>query len=197
MHICLIVWSQRDASQSLKVGKYLETLLHDQWVTTTMIVLAEHGLPFYDNAHNPEQSPALRQPYADKLLAAEGIVVITPEWWGMVPGELKNLFLWSKGEEMAHKPALITAVSAWTWGAYPVAELRMSSYKNSKICYMPDQLIIRHVNSVLNTELWGEDDTRIRTRIEKTVAVFLSYVSAFRAIREDDAISNNPMPMGM
>lgn len=45
-----------------------------------MLILAEHGLPRYDNAHNPETSHEIRQPYADKLLAAEGIVVITPEW---------------------------------------------------------------------------------------------------------------------
>jgi hypothetical protein len=115
----------------------------------------------------------------------------------MVPGELKNLFLWCKAGEIAHKPALITAVSSWTWGAYPIAELRMSSYKNTKICYMPDQLIIRHVNSVLNAELWGEDDTRIRARIEKTIAVLLSYTRAFTSIREDATIENNPMPHGM
>ena len=197
MNICLIVWSQRDESQSLKVAQYLETLLHDQWVATSMIVLAEHGLPWYDNEHNPDVTPELRKPYAEKLSKADGLIVITPEWWGMVPGELKNLFLRCKAGEIAHKPALITAVSAGTGGAYPVAELRMSSYKNTKICYMPDHLIIRHVNNVLNHEIAWEDDIRIRARIEKTVAVLLSYTRAFKAIREDTAIDENPMPQGM
>jgi hypothetical protein len=39
---------------------------------------------------------------------------------------------------------LIIAVSGGAGGgAYPVAELRMSSYKNSRICYLPEHLIVR------------------------------------------------------
>ncbi len=45
---------------------------------------------------------------------------------------------------------LIVAVSSGAGGAYPVAELRMSSYKNSRICYIPEQIIIRDVENVLN-----------------------------------------------
>ena len=72
-------------------------------------------------------------------------MVIAPEWHGQVPAGLKNFFLICGRAEVGHKPALITTVSSGDGGAYPVAELRMSSYKNNRICYIPEQLIIRNV----------------------------------------------------
>ena len=33
-----------------------------------------------------------------------------------------------------------------------VAELRASSYKNNRLCYIPENLIVRNVGSVLNDD---------------------------------------------
>ncbi len=62
-----------------------------------------------------------------------------------VPAGLKNFFLMFSRFELGHKPAMIVAVSSGDGGAYPVAELRMSSYKNNRICYIPEQLNLRNV----------------------------------------------------
>jgi len=45
--------------------------------------------------------------------------------------------------ELGHKPALIVAVSSGDGGAYPVSELRMSSYKNNRLCYIPEQVALK------------------------------------------------------
>ena len=77
-------------------------------------------------------------PISNKLASSDAFIVISPEWHGMAPAGLKNFFLmWGKGE-LAHKPALIITVSSGDGGSYPVAELRMSSYKNNRICFLPE-----------------------------------------------------------
>ena len=104
----------------------------------------------------------------------------------MVPSGLKNFFLmWGKGE-LAHKPALIVAVSAGDGGAYPVAELRMSSYKNNRLCYIPEQLIVRHVESVLNDtgDNNPEADTYFRDRSLFALRLLREYALALRAVRD-------------
>lgn len=89
------------------------------------------------------------RPIADELKHSDGFIIIAPEYHGMVPAGLKNFFLCFGRNELAHKPGLIVGVSSADGGAYPVAELRMSSYKNSRICYISEQLIVRNVESVL------------------------------------------------
>lgn len=196
--ITLLVWSQRTDSQSLKVGRYLSGLLDAKAVPNTMVELSDHSLPWYDDEHNPDVSPSLRDWYAQLLNQSDAFVIISPERWGMASPALKNFFLRCKKWEMAHKPALLVGVSSGGGWAYPIAELRMSSYKNTKICYLPDHLIIRHVKQVLN-ELspTDEDDRRIRTRIDKTIDVLLAYRKAFSTMRSEDCIAVDTMPNGM
>ena len=138
-------------------------------------------------------------PLSASLAASDGFVVISPEWHGMVPSGLKNFFLmWGQGE-LAHKPALIVAVSAGDGGAYPVAELRMSSYKNNRICYIPEQVIVRHVERVLNEE--GENDPRsdpyLRERILFALRILHVYALALRQVRDGGATNHPKFKNGM
>ena len=57
----------------------------------------------------------------------------------------KNFFLICNKGELAHKPGLIVSISSGNGGAYPVSELRSSSYKNTHIMWIPEQIIIRNV----------------------------------------------------
>ena len=54
--------------------------------------------------------------------------------------------------EFAHKPGLIVSISSGNGGAYPISELRSSSYKNSHILWIPENIIIRKSNPYTNTE---------------------------------------------
>ena len=73
---------------------------------------------------------------------------MTPEWNGMATPAIKNFFLYFSSSVLFHKPALIVTVSAGHGGAYPVIELRSSGYKNTKLCYIPEHVIIREAANV-------------------------------------------------
>ena len=66
--------------------------------------------------------------------------MISPEWAGMAPAHLKNFLLMCDGGELAHKPAQLIGVSSGMGGAYPIAELRMSGYKNNFLMWLPDHM---------------------------------------------------------
>jgi hypothetical protein len=96
----------------------------------------------------------------------------------------------SKGGELAHKPALIVTVSSADGGAYPVAELRMSSYKNSRLCYIPEQVIVRNVESVLNSNADDNNasaDEYFRARILYALKLLREYTLALSAVRASGA----------
>jgi hypothetical protein len=118
----------------------------------------------------------------------------------MAPPALKNfLLLCSDDGCLAHKPALVVSVSASAGGAYPVAELRMSAGKNTKLCFVPDHVIIRNVANVLNEDeiSAGEADTLIRSRLRHSFEMLLQYGRALRAVREHPSARDTRFRFGM
>lgn len=204
MKIIAISGSHRSNSQSGKVARYVEHRIPSLSPSTcsSVIDLAITALPFWDEGiwHNDPEWEAKLQPLSEQLAQADGFVIVTPEWHGMVPAALKNFFLmWSK-QELAHKPALIVSVSAGTGGAYPIAELRTSSYKNNNLCYLPNHVIIRHVTSVLNEDIDtnnAEEDSKIRERVDHALQTLLVYSQAFQNIRETQIVDLQRYPFGM
>jgi NAD(P)H-dependent FMN reductase len=191
MKITIISGSQRKDGQSLKVARYIESRLLGQQLCDEAYVfsLGENSIPLWseDIWDGDPKWKALLNPVAEELIQSDGFVVIAPEYNGMVPSGLKNFFLCFGRNELAHKPALIVGVSSADGGAYPVAELRMSSYKNSRICYMPEQLIVRNVESVLNTDPAENDkdaDAYFRDRIDWTIKQLKQYAIALKQVRE-------------
>jgi len=180
MRITLIAGSNRSDSQSGRVAQYLAQRLQQLNVETDIIDLAAEPLPLWpaESTNNPWPG------FADKLRAAQAVVVITPEWNGMACPALKNLFLYAGRRELAHKPALLVGVSSGQGGAYPIAEMRSSSYKNCRLCYLPDHLIVRHVESVMGETVTGEDDQRIRARADWSLQLLLDYANAMRDLHE-------------
>ncbi len=187
-HIVLISGSHRQNSQSRKVANYAAANITrlNPAVTTDIIDLAGNPLPLWDGEGSKPDSATGKvwQPMAARLQKADGLVVISPEWHGMVPAGLKNFFLHATGKEVGHKPAMIISVSAGHGGTYPVAELRMSSYKNSRIVYTPDHVILQNVTNILNGDTEADKtDGYLRRRIEFGLRTLLAYTEAFKSIR--------------
>jgi hypothetical protein len=109
---------------------------------------------------------------------------------------LKNLLLLC-GPSIAHKPGLIVGVSSGMGGTYPVSELRGFSTKNSKLCFIPDHLILRNVAQLLQgASPEGDIDKQVRERIDYTLQVFFEYNNAFKSMRESSKIDLKLFPYG-
>lgn len=186
----------------MKVGRFIERTIQQQFPSTSVyfLELATTPLPLWDESFrtgSPEWT-AVWGPVSAQLLASDGFVMISPEWGGMVPAALKNLFLLAGTAELGHKPGLIVGVSASRGGAYPIAELRSSSYKNNHICYIPEHLIVREVKSVLNDPAPSSpEDVYIRNRIAYAVRVLDAYAHALIAVRAGNVLDHQTYPYGM
>jgi len=157
MKISIISGSHRNPSQSEKVARYIESELSSNFddIEPWVYALADNPLPLWDQSlweDNEEWNQRLA-PLRQQLSESDGFVIIVPEWHGQVPAGLKNFFLMFTRFELGHKPALIVAVSSGDGGAYPVSELRMSSYKNNRLCYIPEQLILRNIESIRSAKI--------------------------------------------
>ncbi|MBT4446137.1 NAD(P)H-dependent oxidoreductase [archaeon] len=200
----IIIGSHRSASESTKVGKYIAAELKklDSKSSSTIIDLRDNPLPLWDESKwDPKGNlTKLWKPYSTKLKSCDAFVVISPEWAGMVPAGLKNFFLYCGNTEVGHKPAMIVTVSSGRGGHYPNAELRMSSYKNNHICYVPDHVVVSGVKDVLNDDKLDEEnkgDFYIKQRIEYSLKMLGVYADAFVKIRKSEVIDYEKYPYGM
>jgi len=204
MKISIISGSHRKVSQSEKVARFIQRTLEENAVCEEawLFSLAANPLPLWDEgiwASDRDWEQRLA-PISAELASSDAFVIISPEWHGQVPAGLKNFFLmWGKGE-LAHKPALIVTVSSADGGAYPVAELRMSSYKNNRLCYIPEQVIVRNVERVLNEDAAQNDteaDSYFRERIAYALNILKEYGAALRQVRASGAADLSVFKNGM
>jgi NAD(P)H-dependent FMN reductase len=202
MKIGIISGSHRNPSQSEKVARFMQQQLEAKGTDTWLYRLAENPLPLWDQGiwDGDEQWKAILDPLREQVSSCDGFVIVTPEWHGQAPAGLKNFFLMFNRFEMGHKPGLITAVSSGDGGSYPVAELRMSSYKNNRLCYIPEHLILRNVESVLNPNPADNNpssDEYYRERIDWSLDVLLGYAKALTSMRQSTPIFHDKFGNGM
>jgi NAD(P)H-dependent FMN reductase len=203
MKITVISGSHREQAQTLKVARVIRRMLDDGICEETALIdLGNNPLPLWDTGvwEGHEKWPPLLDPIRDELTSSDGFVVCTPEWHGQVPAGLKNFFLLFGKNELGHKPAMIVAVSSADGGAYPVAELRMSSYKNSRLCYIPEQVIVRNVERVLNDDPAANNesaDSYFRERIPWALNILREYAVALGQVRGSGATETEKFGNGM
>jgi NAD(P)H-dependent FMN reductase len=202
MTIAILSGSHRDKSESQRVANYiaarLPVLVKDQ--KPQMISLANNPLPLWEeDAWKPQSAHAkLWQPYAETLRSARGLVIISPEWAGMVPPGLKNFLLHCSTSELAHKPALLVTVSAARGGTHPINELRISGYKNNKVVYLPEHIIIRNVGDMLvGDKPASKDDEYLRNRMDYGLLMLLAYAKALAPLGGEFQELDKNYPFGM
>ena len=200
MNIAIIPGSHRTQGESRRISNVLNDILTKELnAKTTLLDLQELKLPMWDDGvwGKAERWQKIWSPVSQQLQKADGFVVVSPEWSGMVPPGLKNFFVLCDAHELAHKPGLIVAVSSGMGGAYPVAELRMSSYKNTRICWMPDHVIIRTVTNIWkNPSTNPQLDQEIRNRAVYHLKVLTAYANALKTVRASGIIDYKQFPYG-
>ncbi len=188
MNLLIISASQRINSQSNKVAQYLAEI-SSGFNTINHIELCRQNLPLWDGEKSSKESQQSNWlNINESLKKADALILITPEWGGTASPLLKNFLMMCEGQVTAHKPTLLISVSSGINGAYPIAELRMNAFKNNKLVAIPDHLIIRNVEEVLNNCAQNKQkrttrDNSIRTRIAYSLHTLKHYAKTHKHLR--------------
>ena len=153
MQISLISASHRKASQSKRVADIIGSRLKviNPSIKNFDLDLGSANLPFWSSEKKGGQGIWGKewQNISQNLKDSSGFIIVVPEYGGMATPQAKNLFLLCGDGELAHKPGLIVSISSGNGGSYPIAELRSSSYKNTHLMWIPENIIIRNVEDYL------------------------------------------------
>ncbi len=185
--IGIIIGSVREKSESARIGAHVAARLRvlEPRISIEMFDLRTLSVPLWheDKWTVGSEMQAFWKPLSTRLKACDGFVVISPEWAGMAPAHLKNFLLMCDGGELAHKPAQLISISSGMGGAYPIAELRMSGYKNNFLMWLPDHMVLRQVASLFASETPTPLDVELTARMDYGLAFLTETAKALGPVR--------------
>lgn len=173
--IALIVGTNRPGSNTRKVAAHVEGIYRGLGVSLRVVDLAE--LPaevFHPAAY--ARKPAAFEPFAEAVLEATGLVVVTPEYNGSMPGVLKYFIdLLKFPESFERKPVCFIGLSAGAWGALrPVEQLQMIfAYRNAFL--YPDRVFLPRIYELLD-ENGPLRDADLERRLNAQAEGFVAFV---------------------
>ena len=113
----LIVGTNRPGSNTRKIARHVEAIYAELKVPLKILDLAEMP-PEIFNPTSYGEKPKGFQPFADGVVQATGLIVVTPEYNGSVPGVLKYFIDMLKfPESFEQRPVCFVGLSAGIWGA--------------------------------------------------------------------------------
>ncbi len=173
--ITLVVGTNRPGSNTRKVAAQIEEIYRE--LKTPLKVLDLAGLPpeiFHPSSYS--EKPKSFAPFADGILQSSGLVIVTPEYNGSLPGVLKYFIDMLKfPESFEHRPVCFVGLAAGMWGALrPVEQLQaIFGYRNAYI--FPERVFMPGINNLLDGN--GRiKDAELLERLRSQQKGFVSFV---------------------
>jgi chromate reductase, NAD(P)H dehydrogenase (quinone) len=177
--IVIVSGTNRPGSNTRKVAACVEAVYKSLGVNEQLVDLAEMP-PEIFSPTSYAAKPAGFSRFTDAILAADGLVIITPEYNGGFPGVLKYFIdMLPFPESLASRPVCFIGLAAGVWGALrPVEQLQaIFAYRNAHI--FPERIFLPGIRGLLDEsgKLTSED---LQKRLEKQAAEFVGLVENLR-----------------
>lgn len=178
----LVVGTNRPGSNTRKIANHVEEIYRELHTPLHTLDLANLPPEIFHPSSYAAKPPAFR-PFADGVLQAEGLVVVTPEYNGSVPGILKYFIDMLKfPESFERRPVCFVGLGAGMWGALrPVEQLQaIFGYRNAYL--YPERVFFPRVNDLLN-ESGRLNDAGLVQRLKDQAAGFIEFVEKLRGLK--------------
>jgi len=180
--ITLIVGTNRPGSNTRKVARHLEEIYVALKVPLHVLDLAQLPPEIFSPGSYAEK-PKSFAPFAETILRAAGLHLVTPEYNGSVPGVLKYFIDMLKFPESFEKrPVCFTGLGAGIWGALrPVEQLQaIFGYRNAYI--FPERVFMPRINELLD-DAGRLKDPELLQRLKTQAEGFVDFVERLQAIK--------------
>ncbi len=173
--IVIISGTNRPGSNTRKVAAQIEAHYHSLGVKAVLLDLAQLPPEIFSSTSYAEKPVAFKK-FSDTILAAEGLVVVTPEYNGSFPGILKYFIdMLPFPESFEARPVCFVGLAAGVWGALrPVEQLQaIFGYRNAHV--FPERVFMPGIGKLLD-ESGAFSNPDMEKRLAKQAAGFVGFV---------------------
>ena len=179
--LALIAGTNRPGSNTRKVTAHVQEIYQELGVPLHLLDLAL--LPaeiFHPSSY--EQKPASFKPFSDAILQASGLILVTPEYNGGMPGVMKYFIDMLKfPESFEERPVCFVGLAAGLWGALrPIEQFQqIFGYRNSYV--YPERVFMPKINALLDDQ-GRVKDPEIVQRLRDQAEGFVSFVERLKGV---------------
>jgi len=180
--LTLISGTNRPGSNTRKVAAHVEEVYRGLGVPLAVLDLAKLP-PEIFAASSYGEKPKSFEPFAQGVLNATGLVVVTPEYNGGMPGVLKYFIDMLKfPESLEGRPVCFVGLAAGMWGALrPVEQLQsIFGYRNAFV--YPERVFLPGIGDLL-----GEDgrlkDAELVKRLRAQAVGYIEFVEKLKGVK--------------
>ena len=176
--IIIISGTNRPGSNTRKVATHVEQAYKDQGIPVQILDLAELPPEIFQPAAY-EKSPDSFKRFIDTILMADGLVVVTPEYNGSIPGVLKYFIdMLPFPQSFEQRPVCFVGLAAGLWGAMrPTEQLQqIFAYRNGLV--FPERVYVPGVNNQIDQN--GSLNPAVQKNFRQQAAKFVRFVEKNR-----------------
>lgn len=178
--ITLLSGTNRPGSNTRKITAIVESLYRELGVPVQVLDLADLPPEIFAPAAYAAK-PASFARFAEAITGSDGVVVVTPEYNGGLPGVLKYFIdMLPFPESFENRPVCFIGLAAGMWGGLrPVEQLQLIfGYRNA--CLFPGRVFLPGVGRLLD-DAGQLTDAALRERLREQAGGFSRFVAKLRA----------------
>jgi chromate reductase, NAD(P)H dehydrogenase (quinone) len=180
--ITMIVGTNRPGANSRKIARHVEEIYSKLGVPLRVLDLANLP-PEIFNPSSYAEKPKSFEPFNSAVLESSGLIVVSPEYNGGMPGVLKYFIDMLKfPESFEARPVCFVGVAAGIWGALrPIEQLQMIfGYRNAYL--FPERVFLSRVNDLLDESGRLKDADSLK-RLQQQAEGFVSFVERQKGLK--------------
>lgn len=178
----LLIGTNRPDSNTRKVARHVEEVYAGLKVPLRILDLAQLPQEIFLPSSYAEKPKSFR-PFADAILQASGVHVVSPEYNGGIPGVLKYFIDMLKfPESFIERPVCFTGLAAGMWGALrPIEQLQaIFGYRNAFI--YPHRVFLPNIGDLLDDN--GRlTDAELLERLQTQATGFVDFVEKLKGVK--------------
>ena len=178
----MLVGTNRPGSNTRRIAHQVEQIYRELAVPVQVLDLAELPLELFHPSSYAKKPETFRV-FTDAILQADGLVLITPEYNGSLPGVLKYFIdMLPFPESFERRPVCFIGLGAGIWGALrPVEQLQMIfGYRNAYL--YPERVFMPKVNDLLDSS--GRlTNPEVRERLQQQAVGFVDFVEKLKSVK--------------
>ncbi len=183
-NIAIISASVRSGRNSHRVALFLKQYLEQQQLGAEMLDLNEYRFPLFEERLKYQATPSAKvMQFAGKVSAADGVIIVTPEYNGGYPAALKNVvdLLY---DEWHRKPVAIATVSDGVFGGTQVITSLQFTLWKMRAWTVPAMFPVPRVSEAFDENGIPADKATIERRAANFVNELLWCITARNKMTE-------------
>ena len=180
--LTLVSGTNRPGSNTRKVAAHVEEIYKKLGIPLAVLDLAKLP-PEIFAASSYAEKPKSFEPFAQGVLDATGLIIVSPEYNGGIPGVLKYFIDMLKfPESFERRPVCFVGLAAGIWGALrPIEQLQaIFGYRNALL--FPERVFLPKINDLLDAH--GRlNDPDIIKRLTAQAAGFVEFVQKLKGVK--------------